>query len=186
MLEVNMSERLDDLFFLNEDKKLIEQLKIMKQMKETKENLAKVSGIKNELILEKLVALNIRPETLASLSLVPLVEVAWADGTVDEKEAKAVLVSAEKMGFSKDSPDYEILLNWMTHRPSNELLDAWIHYIRGLCEELSDEERSELKNNLIENARNIANASGGFLGFGNKISESEAAILEKLEKAFDN
>jgi len=185
MLEVNMSERLDDLFFLNEDKKLIEQLKIMKQMKETKENLAKVSGIKNELILEKLVALNVRPETLASLSLVPLVEVAWADGAVDEREAKAVLASAEKMGFLKGRADYEILLNWMNHRPSDELLDAWIHYIQGLCEELSDEERSELKKDLIENARNIANASGGFLGLGNKVSESEAAILEKLEKAFD-
>lgn len=180
----NTSEKLDDLFFRKEDQKLIDQLKALKKLKETKEALSEVSGIKNEHILQKLVELQVRPETLASLSLIPLVEVAWADGNVDTKEKELVLSCAIKMGFPKGGPDYKILSQWMTHRPSVELLDAWIHYIQGLCEKLTGEEKGELKKELIENTRSVAMASGGFLGLGNKISKSESAILEKLENAF--
>ncbi len=78
----------------------------------------------------------------------------------------------------------EILLQWMTHRPSIELQDAWIHYVQGLCEKLTSEEKAELKRELIENTRSVAMASGGFLGLGNKISKSESEILKKLENAF--
>src|SRR5665647_792625 len=108
----NISEKLDDLFFRKEDQKLINQLKALKKLKETKEALSEVSGIKNEHILQKLVELQVRPETLASLSLIPLVEVAWADGNVDTKEKELVLACAIKMGFQKGSPDHEILSQW--------------------------------------------------------------------------
>jgi hypothetical protein len=182
-LDSNASEKLDDLFFLKEDQKLIDQLRVLKKLKETKESLSQVSGIKNERILEKLVELNIRPETLTSLSLIPLVEMAWADGNVDDKEKNEVLTCAEKMGFAKGSADYKILAQWMTHRPSKELLDAWIHYIQGLCEKLAHIDKSELKNELVENIRSIAMASGGFLGMGS-VSKKESDMLTKLENAF--
>jgi hypothetical protein len=181
----DMSEKLDDLFFQKEDQKLIAQLKVLKKLKETKAALSEVSGIKNEHILQKLVELQVRPETLASLSLIPLVEVAWADGTIDSKEKELVLACAIKMGFPKGSPDYEILSQWMTHRPSTELKDAWIHYVHGLCEKLTIEEKAELKKELIENTRSVAMASGGFMGLGNKISKSESEVLKKLENAFN-
>jgi hypothetical protein len=182
--DANASEKLDDLFFLKEDQKIIDQLRSIKKLKETKESLAEVSGIKNERILEKLIELNIRPETLTSLSLIPLVEIAWADGNVDEKEKKEVLACAEKMGFPKGSSDHEILTQWMTHRPSKELLNAWIHYMQGLCEKLSHIDRAELKNELIDNVRAIASSSGGFMGIGS-ISKSESDMLTKLESAFN-
>lgn len=177
------SKKLDDLFFIKEDQKLMEHLKTMKKLKETADALAQVSGIKNRQILEKLVKLNVRPETLASLSLIPLVEVAWADGSVDEKEKIAVLSAAEKMGFAKNSSDYEILSQWMNHRPSKELLDAWIDYMKGLCAELSKEEIGSLRNELMSNTRMIASASGGVMGIGS-ISKTENKILKVLEDSF--
>jgi len=180
----NMRETLDDLFFKKEDEKLINQLKAMKKLKETKEVLSRVSGIKNDHILDKLIELNIRPETLTSLTLVPLVEVAWADGSVDDNEKAELLASAEKMGFAKGSSEYEILSQWMTHKPSKDLLTAWIHYVEGLCEKLSAEEKKELKKDMVDNTRKIAMASGGFIGLGNKISKAEASVLDQLEKAF--
>jgi len=180
----NMAETLDDLFFKKEDEKLIKHLKAMKKLKETKEALSDVSGIRNDHIIDKLVELNVRPETLASLSLIPLVEVAWADGNVDDKEKEAVLSSAHKMGFKKDSADYDILAQWMTHKPSKDLITAWVHYIQGLCEKLTESEKADLKKELIDNTKTIALASGGFLGLGNKISKAEADILSQLEKAF--
>jgi uncharacterized tellurite resistance protein B-like protein len=180
----NFSRDLENMFFIKEDQKLIEKLRALKKLGETKEELSRISGIKNDVVLQKLVDLNVRPETLASITLVPLVEVAWADGTVDEAERNAVLKAVEHLGFASGSTDYELVLQWMTHKPSPALLEAWVHYIAGLCEELSEEERTRLKEDLLGHTREVAMTSGGFLGLGNKISKEEAAVLSRLENAF--
>jgi len=174
---------LEDAFFLKQDKKLIEELKAMEAMKESRESLAAVSGIKNQAVLDKLVKLNVRPETLASLAIIPLVEVAWADGAVNEKERDATLKAATTAGFAKGTIDYELLENWLTHKPEGKLLGAWQAYIKGLCEVLSKEEREDLKNELIGHARAVASASGGILGMA-AISRAEMQMIEKLESAF--
>ena len=175
---------LADKFFLERDKKLIEDLNRLEKMKETKRVLSKVSGITDNDILQKLVDLNIRPEILATLAVVPLVEVAWADGKVDEREKKAVLEAAKESFISKDSPDFDLLHQWLTHKPSVKLLEAWEHYIEGLCRELTRHQKSALKKDLIGHARQVAQAAGGILGFGKKISKPEQKILDKLESAF--
>jgi hypothetical protein len=71
---------LEDAFFLEEDRVLRERLRAMQNLAESKEALSSVSGITNDVILTKLVELNVKPETVAALAAVPLVEVAWADG----------------------------------------------------------------------------------------------------------
>jgi hypothetical protein len=179
-----LKKNLEDEFFFKEDQRLINQLKEMRKLKETKAELSKVSGITDEAVLQKLVDLNVRPETLASLSLVPLVEVAWADGEVDEDEKRSVLTGAEKMGFAKGSTDYTLLTEWMQHKPSPKLLEAWIHYVQGLCGVLTQKEMAELKRKFIGQTKSVAEASGGFLGLGNKISKAEEDVLKKLDSAF--
>ena len=184
---VSLSEQgriLADKFFLERDKKLIEDLNHLEKMKETKKVLSKVSGITDDDVLQKLVDLNIRPEILATLAVVPLVEVAWADGKVDEREKKAVLEAAKKSFILKDSPDFDLLRQWLTHKPGIKLLEAWEHYIEGLCRELTRHQKSALKKNLIGHARQVAQAAGGILGLGKKISKPEQKILDKLESAF--
>jgi DnaJ-domain-containing protein 1 len=180
----DLKSNLEDAFFFKEDQKLIARLTEMRKLKETKEELAKVSGITNDAVLQKLVDLNVRPETLASLSLVPLIEVAWADGEVDEDEKRVVMAAAEEMGFTKKSIDYALLAEWLQHKPPANLLEAWIHYIKGLCEKLTASEKKVLQERFIGHTRSVATASGGFLGLGNKISAAETAMLTKLDSAF--
>ena len=124
-------------------------------------------------------------DPLASLSLVPLVEVAWADGTVDEKEKISVLDAVVRRGFQKESNEYGIVIQWLGRKPSPDLLEAWLSYVRGLCELLSPAEKKTLKDGIIGHARAVAQASGGFLGMGNKISKIEDEMLKRLEGAFD-
>ena len=176
---------LEDAFFSKQDAKLIEQLHLMEKMKEGKESLRSVSGIKNDEVLEKLVSLNVRPETLVSLGLVPLIEIAWADGELDTKEREAMLKAVVNAGFEKGSINYTLIENWMTHRPPKELLSAWVHYIQGLCESLSEEEKKNFCEKIVQRARMIAEASGGFLGLGNKISKAEQNVIDTLKAAFE-
>lgn len=177
---VSSGRSLEDAFFLAQDKKLMEQLAKMKKMKETKENLKKVSGIENEAVLQKLVDLNIPPQIVASLSIVPLVEVAWADGEVGKRE-KEIIVKAAHLDSAIDR---ELLASWLAHKPEPKMLEAWTHYLCGLCEKLSAKERKLLRDTLLAHAYDVAKAEGGFLGLGSKISKKEKAMLDKLEDAF--
>jgi hypothetical protein len=176
---------LEDAFFRKRDAILIEQFHKLEKMKETKQALQKVSGITDEKVLDKLVALNIRPETLASLAMVPLVEIAWADGSLTGEERDAILKAAVKSGFAKGSIDYVLIENWLSRRPPDSLLEAWTHYIEGLCANLNKIQIAHIRDEMIDHGRDIAEASGGFLGLGSKISKAEQAMIDRLKAAFD-
>ena len=49
---------------------------------------------------------------------------------------------------------------------------------------MSREEVAVLKESLLDRARAVAGASGGFLGLGSKISNAEADMIGRLERAF--
>jgi hypothetical protein len=174
---------LENAFFFEQDRTLIERRTELRKMSESKEVLGAVSGITNEAILERLVNLDVRPETLAALALVPLIEVVWADGEVDEKERAMVLAHATSQGIALGSVEYELLERWLAHRPEASLLKAWQHYVQGLCECLSPSEGDVLKEELMRDVHKAAEASGGFLGMG-KISDQEREVLAKLESSF--
>ena len=95
--------------------------------------LAEVSGVRDEAVLDKLLALNITSETLVALSLLPLAAIAWADGTIDPNARAAVLRVAEKAGFNEQSPAYELLKGWLGRKPPSELVTAWEQYVVALA-----------------------------------------------------
>ena len=108
---------LEESFFAKENARLLDHMKAEKASKASKERLAEISGIDDEAVLGKLAALNIESDTWAAISLVPLVEVAWADGKIDEKERRAVLSAAEANGIFSGSPSHELLESWLSRRP---------------------------------------------------------------------
>ncbi|EKD26745.1 MAG: hypothetical protein ACD_79C01037G0001 [uncultured bacterium] len=174
---------LEEQFFLKEDQKLIEKLKLMKKMKETKKALKAVSGIEDDEVLQKLVDLNIRPEIVASLAIIPLIEVAWSDGEVMEEEKEHILLAVNKFGTGKNNIDTVLIERWLEHKPDESLLKAWNQYIKYICKNMTKSEILHLKTEIMTHATCVAEACGGFLGFG-KTSKEEAKMLKKLESAF--
>lgn len=73
---------------------------------------------------------------------------------------------------------------WLSERPDAKLLEAWEHYIQHLCQRLDEHEIGEFRRDLLDRARDVAEAAGGILGFGNKTSAAERAMLARLEQAF--
>jgi hypothetical protein len=180
----NAGRALEDRFFKEQDRILVEKQRELRQMEETKQALTAVSGITNAAVLQKLIDLKIRPEILASLAVVPLVEVAWADGRIEDKERAAIMEASAKGGLVKGSPDYQILERWLARKPEPALLEAWTHYVQGLCEQMGPEEREVLRRDLIDRARRVAVAAGGFLGLTSGISKAEQKMLDDLDAAF--
>ena len=174
---------LEEAFFHQEDRRLIERLRQLKQMEETRQALAEVSGIRDQHVLDKLVSLGGRPEALAAREVIPLIEVAWADGSGDARERAAVLASLEEAGVAKGGIEHELVESWLDRRPGPALVDAWEHFVQGLCRSLDQAERDALESELLKGLRQVAEASGGFAGF-RKISAAETAMIEKLKKGF--
>ncbi len=123
-----MSLSLQDAFFRKEDEKLIENLRMMRKLSESKEALRNVSGITDEHLLARLVELEVRPETLASFALVPLIEVAWADGKVSALDSAAWITRSLRSGrpfvpmrFSLQHGNILPVISAKTSRPKTRL-----------------------------------------------------------------
>ncbi len=177
-------QALEEEFFRKENERLAAELRQKKMTTEAKAELGAASGIHDEAVLDKLVELGINAETLTAMTIVPLVEVAWADGEVDEKERAAIQKAADAQGLTPDSPSGTMLADWLDHRPPPRLLAAWREYVGVLCEEMEPDQRKALKRDVLSRARDVAEAAGGFLGIGNKVSREEEQVYKVLETAF--
>lgn len=181
-----MDERrsaLEDEFFHKQDQQKLAALKLQESQKATKEELRKVSGMTDDAVLDKLVALGLSGKTVAALSLVPLIFVAWADGTIQDNERDAILHGAAGKGLEAGSPGYELLSSWLAKKPDDKLFDAWAGYIGSLTAQLNDEQTRLLKKQVVNFASLVAGSAGGFLGVG-KVSGSEEKTLARIEAAF--
>jgi hypothetical protein len=192
--EVTLEERgraLENQFYEKENQ---EKLAAMKEKlaaaddklsaKQFKDELRKASGMSDDAVLDQLVALDLRSNTIAALSLVPLIQVAWADGEIQDNERVAILQGAHGKGLEEGTDGYALLQTWLKKKPSDELFAAWEAYIKALAAQLNDEQNRLLKNQIVGFAKMVAAAAGGILGFG-KVSSTEEAVLHRIEAAFD-
>ena len=175
---------LEDEFFRREDKRLLTRLQELRAAEVNREALAKASGITKPEVLERLLDLGIQAQTLAALSIVPLVVVAWADGALDAKERQTVLEHAVTAGITSGSAAYALLEAWLEHRPNRQLHEAWKQLVLAIREQIGPDEAARLRAEILDRARRVARASGGVLGMGSKVSSAEAAMLQQLERAF--
>lgn len=181
---IRQAQNLENQFFFKESQLLLAHRQELARRETSRKALAEVSGIKSPDILDKLVELEITPDLLASLALLPLVQVAWADGRVQDKERDAILAAASAAGLAEGAVDRSILEQWLQRRPNAKLLEAWTHYVAGLCESLSPAECTALADNLLSRARAVAQSAGTFLGLSSGISAAEQAVLDRMQKAF--
>jgi len=167
---------LEDQFFQRQDQELLRRLKQTSE----RQQISEITGITDAAALDAISDAGIGAETLAAIGIVPLVAVAWADGRLESNERRAVLHAARDAGLGQDSPAHAILDRWLEARPGSHLLEAWKGYVAAL----SPEVRQALRADVLGRARRIAEAAGGFLGLGNKVSKDEERVLDELERSF--
>ena len=130
---------LEEAFFARQNETLLRQLRELDQARRKKAALSAASGIIDDTVLNKLVALDIGCNTLAALSLTPLVAVAWADGNIDDKERSVAFSEAAEMGVARQDIAHQLFETWLAEPPPPELLAAWKDYIGALSATLSPE-----------------------------------------------
>jgi uncharacterized tellurite resistance protein B-like protein len=174
---------LEEAFFAKQDSKLVAQLRQERERSLAIAALRGASSIEDPDLLGRLVDLGIDARSWTALALVPLVEVAWADGSVEPKERDAIVAMAREHGVVAGSPGDALLENLLTKRPEPSVFAAWGGYVTDLAANLTADERAAMRARLVERARKVARAAGGLLGIAS-ISEAEKRVIAALEKPF--
>jgi hypothetical protein len=175
---------LEEAFFARHNQALVQKMREEDQAKTRRSAIAAASGITDDALLDKLAEMKIGPEMLAAIAYVPLVLMAWADGSLDAREREAVLAGAKEGGLDAH-PDARGLLDaWLVAPPPPSLAEAWRGYVQAITAAMALAERDSLKREVLGRARRVAEATGGFLGLSSRISAAEEAVLVRLESAF--
>jgi tellurite resistance protein len=168
---------LEEEYFHRKEKELLEKLKKRRTTEGHLKDLSEATGTASEEVLQSLHELGYTRDTVALLHLVPLVNVAWADGKVSGPEHKMILEAARLRGVEESSPAYDQLEDWLQNRPDADLFDQTLRVIGHLAEEGHESD------DTLTQALAVASASGGILGLGNKVSSEEQALLERIAAA---
>lgn len=174
---------LEEEFFRKHEREILQRLTAERTRQTAREALAAASGLRDEATLDRLLSLGIEPDTLLALRLVPLVEVAWADGRLDPRERQAILSALDQAGIARDSAPHALVQSWLDAPPAPTMLEAWATYTAALCAQLAEAERAGLRAAVMGQARAVAEAAGGLLGLG-RVSPAEQEMLRRLERAF--
>jgi hypothetical protein len=175
---------LEEQFFARQDVRLIQEMREHQRAENAKDLVAVALGVDRSAVPDELTGIELAPESVTAFAMVPLIAVAWADGRIDKKERTAILAAAQEAGIASGSASHQLFTRWIEQPPPNQLLDAWRGYVAALCGGLSSETRLELQRHVSGRARRVAEASGGLLGFGGKVSDREEQALREIEEAF--
>lgn len=175
---------LEDAFFHDVDLKLIEELRTASKNKASRLALAKEAGINDERLAEELIELEVTPESLVAIRLVPLVMVAWADRDISDEERDTVIAEARRLGIHVGTVADKMLDSWLRKRPNQVLCDAWARYTRSLLLDIPYEIREAYVKEIKREMLAVARASGGMMGFGN-VNDRELDVLERMTDLLD-
>lgn len=169
----------EDDYFRRQDeeqrRKLREQLEAKANEVARREKLAAALKTSDEAILHRGVELGLTGESAKVLHLLPLVHVAWADGSVTAKERLLILQAAEAHGSKPGDEAMTLLTTVLEKRPAQ----AWLDGVHDLLHAVTRSGGSHAKN-IVELCTDVARASGGFLGFGGKVDDAERKFIEQF------
>jgi hypothetical protein len=175
---------LEDAFFKDRDRQLLEKMRSELSAFEEKKKLAHVTGIVEERVLANLVQAGVQAETMAAVGLIPMVEVAWCDGSVAPEEREAVLNAAVSQGVQPDTAAYELLKRWLDKRPDAHIIAAWKDYVKEVAHLMPKDSLAAMKQHMHDRCKRVAGAAGGFLGLST-ISKHEQAKIDEFVKVWD-
>ena len=172
---------LEDEYFWRKDRELIEKLREAGAREQQRKELGRKAGLADPALLQQLHDLGFDPDTVVLLPLLPVVQVAWAEGGVTAAERELIVRLARSRGIAEGSPADRRLGEWMSVRPADTVFEHAARLIRAVLASGSAEVPALDVNDLVKYCEEIAGASGGIFGIG-RISAEERQVLAKIEE----
>ena len=175
-------------YFRQQDAELIAKLRQKAQLSEIAHALAEKLHADEPALHQRIQKLGVTLDTGSAFILAPLVEVAWIDGDVSHAERDTILRIAKQHGVEPGSADYHQLLDWLAHRPSDEVFQTALEAIRiGLSVLPSDESEQRIAT-MIKACEDVAQAAGWIdqLFHLDRFSYSESAVIAAIRRHLES
>ena len=178
---------MEEAYFRQEDARLLGQLRQNAELGDIALALRDKLHVDNPDLLQRVRQLGITVETAPALFHAPLVQVAWADGSVHKAEHDAVLRLTRGRGVEAGSPGYAQLEEWLRVRPSDELFDAAVEVLKAGFSVLPPNEQEERLQRVVDACNEVAMAAGGgglaqVLRLGASTSSRESSMLDRIAR----
>lgn len=170
----------EESYFAREERELIEKLRQKAEKAAEHRDIAEAAGIADDKLIADLVEFGFKRETISLLHLVPLIELAWANGSVTSRERSAIVEAARSRGVVEGTMADAQLTAWLDVRPTDEFFASATRAIRGFLTALPAEDWQAGITDLVACCTSVAMVSGGILGLGSKVCDRERAVLERV------
>jgi hypothetical protein len=174
----------EQAYFRKLDAELIAKLRHKAKFSEIAHALAEKLQADEPELLERIQKLGVTLDTGSAFILAPLVEVAWVDGDVSDAERDIILRIAKQRGVEPGSSDYQQLLDWLAHRPSDEVFQTALEAIRIGLSVLPPEEAEQRIATMIKACEDVAHAAGWITQLFrlDGISYQESAVIAEIRR----
>ena len=172
---------LEEEYFRKKDRELIEKLRRASEADRARSELSNSTGLTDAAMLNDLLELGLTPDTVVLLPLVPVVELAWAEGGITPAERHMVLSLARSRGIAEGSAADVQLNSWMASRPTPEQFAKATRVMSALLDSGAPVAADLTADQLVKYCEQIASASGGLFGMPFRaISMEEQTLLSRI------
>src|SRR5262245_26616583 len=178
----------EQVYFRQQDARLIAKLRQKAQLSEIAHALAEKLHADEPALLERIQKLGVTLDTGSAFILAPLDDVAWVDGDVSHAKRDTILHIAKQRGVAPGSADYHQLLDWLAHRPSDELFLTALEAIRIGLSVLPPDESEQRIATMIKACEDVAQAAGWIdqLLHLDRVSYSESAVIGAIRRHLES
>ena len=174
---------MEESYFRREDAKLLAKLRDKAGLDDIALALGEKLQVDNPELLARVKQVGVSIDTAPALFLAPMVQVAWAGGSVIKAERDAVLRIARERGVDPASPAYAQLEQWLKDRPDDAVFDTAVEIIKYGFAVLPAAEKEERIKRIVDACHEVAEASSSSLGWIlgiRSVSDSEASTLDAI------
>jgi len=168
----------EEEYFWKKDQELIEKMRRQAAADQAKREMGAKAGLDDPELISELQALGFTTDTVTLLPLVPLVQMAWAEGGVSDAERQLIVQLARSRGIDAGSAADRQLSAWLASRPDQQVFARATRLIRAMLA-TPTAQAGLTADDLVKYCESIAAASGGILGM-KKVSAEERALLSTI------
>jgi hypothetical protein len=170
---------IEEEYFRRKDRELIEKIRQKAAAEEAQRALGASIGVNDPEVLRELQALGFTPETIALLPLMPVLQVAWAEGGITPVERHLIEKLATARGITPGGAADAQLMDWLANRPTDDAFRGAARLTRALLESGSGVVADLTAESLVDYCEQVASASGGIFGLG-RVSGDERQLLASI------
>lgn len=130
-------------------------------------------------LAERLVRLGFDSETACVLHILPLIQVAWANGEISRRERSRILQVLKVRDIPEGSRAFIMCESMLTTRPTEAFLHASLECLRDILHSSRGNAARE-ERQLIDLCVEIAEVSGGLFGLHRTVSTTERAVIAEI------